>query len=627
MRRVQTVGVWLAGASLLMGWQSPEALDRGLVAIPTSEGHALVSWRSLAGDADDATFELVRIRAGKEEPIALEGDGTNFLDESPGEAYRVRVMGEKEFSRPTQLLENPWLEIPIDPMDGYRAGDCSTADLDGDGELEFVVHMVGLGRDNGSAGLTTAPVLEAYKMDGTRLWRIDLGKNIREGEHYTQFMVYDLDGDGCAEVACKTADGTVDGQGKVIGDPSKDWVNQEEGTQRFGRILEGPEFLTVFDGKTGRALVTTPYVPGRGKIDEWGGRGGNGGNDSYGNRCDRFLACVAYLDGEEPSLVMCRGVYGRIVMAAWDWRGGELTQRWLFDSGVSMPPFEDASEFSGMGGHSLAVADVDADGKDEIVYQAMVVDDDGKGLMSTGRRHGDTLTVGDLDPEREGLELYLVSENENATVRWGTPGAGLHDALTGKPLWKHSPGRDISSGLVADIDPRYDGMEVWGGHTGLRTIKGEEIGREPRNWDWLVWWDGDLQREIYSAYRVLKWDWEKQVEKPIFEAELPHGGEGRRRWRGVNRWPNLTGDLIGDWREEILLAGPGGKSLRLYTTPIPSEHRVPCLMQDRQYRLAVALQNVVYNKCPQLSYYLGSRKVEAVAGAMVVPSEPEVQLE
>ncbi len=190
-------------------------------------------------------------------------------------------------------------------------------------------------------------------MDGTHLWRIDLGVNVREGEHYTQFMVYDLDGDGRAEMACKTADGTIDGRGNVIGDRSKDWRIKMEGDRKNGRILQGPEYFTIFDGMTGAALKTVDYIPGRDPSDGWGGKGGNGGNDSYGNRCDRFLACVAYLDGERPSVVMCRGVYGRIVITAWDWRDGNLSNRWTFDSKSSYPPYDDASPFSGMGGHSL----------------------------------------------------------------------------------------------------------------------------------------------------------------------------------------------------------------------------------------------------------------------------------
>ncbi|MBK1834728.1 rhamnogalacturonan lyase [Roseibacillus ishigakijimensis] len=586
---------------LLLTGQGAEQLGRGLVAVKTDKGEAFVSWRALASEAGDAVYELYRINGDQEERVALPGPGTNYLDPSPAPSYRVSLAGE-EGGMTVELREESYWEIPLQEKEGYRAGDCSLADLDGDGEYEFVVHFVGESRDNGSAGMTSPPILEAYELDGTCLWTIELGRNIREGEHYTQFMVYDLDGDGRAEVACKTADGTRDGEGKIIGDEAADWVNREEGSKSYGRILAGPEFLTIFEGRSGAELITTDYLPGRDPIDGWGGRGGNGGTDSYGNRCDRFLACVAYLDGERPSLVMARGVYGRTALVAWDWREGQLTRRWTFDTGPAYPPYEGVSEFAGMGGHSLAVADVDGDGRDEIVYQAMTVDDDGSGLYSTGRRHGDTLAVGDLDPRREGLELYLVTENEGHTVRWQTPGAGLHDAGTGAPLWTHSPGRDISVGLVANIDPRHPGMEVWGHRTGLRTIEGEVFAQEPRQTDWLVWWDGDLMREIYGGYRLFKWNWQQEETEELHRFPWPY--ENRRRGRYLSRWPNLTGDFLGDWREEVLLLGPGGKSLRLYTTTIPSEHRVTCLMQDRAYRLSVALQNVVYNKAPRLSYFL-----------------------
>lgn len=569
---------------------------RSVVAVPAEKGKVLVSWRLLE---KGEKFDVYRRRGDQLELVKKDFSGTSFLDEAGASGYEIRKRGEEKGVQ-ANVLENNFLEIPISPPKGYRAGDCSAGDLDGDGEWELVVHMVGKGHDNSHSGLTTPPILDGYDRDGTRLWRINLGKNIREGEHYTQFMVYDLDGDGYAEVACKTADGSVDGKGVVIGDASADWVERNERSKRFGRVLRGPEYLTVFDGRNGAALKTVDYFPGRAPIDGWGGRGGNGGNDSYGNRCDRFLACVAYLNGKKPSLVMCRGVYGRTVLTAWDWRDGKLTQRWVFDSK------NPGNEFSGMGGHSLAVADVDQDGRDEIVYQAMVVDDDGEGLFSTGRRHGDTLTVGDLDPDRDGMELYLVTENEGKTVAWQTAGAGLHCAKTGEAIWTHSPGKDLSNGLVADIDPRFAGCEVWDARSGLRTIKGKVISRKgPRFQDWLIWWDGDLLREIYGGYRVVKWNWTKEKEETVFQAGWPfRNGETRRR-SGVGRWPNLTADLIGDWREELLLLGPEGKSLRLYTTPIPSGHSIPWLMLDRQYRLSITHQNVVYNKAPQVSFFLG----------------------
>lgn len=262
------------------------------------------------------------------------------------------------------------------------------------------------------------------------------------------------------------------------------------------------------------------------------------------------------------------------------------------------------------------MADVDGDGKDEIIYQAMTVDDNGKGLYSTGRRHGDALHVSDFDPSREGLELYLVTENEDDTVRFQTPGAGMHDARSGKLLWSHSPGVDISDGIVADIDPRHPGAEVWGGPGGLRSVKGEEIGKRPRLSDWAIWWDGDLLREIYGGFSVFKWDWEAGQERRIFTAALPYG-EGRGN-RYVGMRPNLAADLLGDWREELLLPGPGGKSLRLYTTTVPTKHRLPTLMHDPQYRLSIAWQNVSYNKPPHPSFFLGE--------GMKMPSRPAIKL-
>lgn len=587
-----------------------ETLDRGLIAIRQGAGQVYLGWRLLGSDPAKTAFNLYRVTAGETQrvnPEPLTG-ATNLLDANAANAtgYFVRPLtsdGEGEPSATVPVMAHPYLEIPLKPLEDYRPGDASTGDLDGDGQYEIIIHRSSKGKDNSFNGITGTPVLEAYQLDGSFLWRIDLGINIREGEHYTQFIVYDLDGDGRAEIACKTADGTKDGVGKILGDPDQDWRNKQEGSQKLGRILSGPEFLTIFDGKTGAALKTVDYLPGRDPIDGWGGIGGNGGADSYGNRSDRFLACVAYLDGKRPSLVMCRGVYGRSVLAAWDWRGGELSSRWVFDSGISHPPFADASPYSGMGGHALSVADVDEDGKDEIIYQAMTVDDDGKGLYSTGRRHGDALHVSDFDPARPGLELYLVTENEDDTVKLQTPGAGMHDARNGESLWSHSPGVDISDGIVADIDPRHPGAEVWGGPGGLRTVRGKPIGPAPRLADWVIWWDGDLLREIYGGFSIFKWNPASQTSDKIFSAEPPVFPAGRSRYIGMR--PNLAADMLGDWREELLVAGPDGKSMRLYTTTIPTPHRLTTLMHDPQYRLSIAWQNVSYNKPPHTGYFLG----------------------
>ena len=595
-----------------------ENLTRGIVAVKQADGGVYVGWRLFGTDPETVAFNLYRVTGGgspvkvNKTPIA---GATNYIDRGAGTnqplQYFVRpVLNSKELapSKSVSAWENNYLEIPIKPISEYRPGDASIADLDGDGEYEIILHQTSRGKDNSFPGITGTPVFDAYKLDGTFMWRINLGINIRDGEHYTQFMVYDLDGDGKAEMACKTADGTTDGTGKIIGDKDKDWRTIKEGDRTHGRILNGPEYFTIFDGQTGKALKTVDYIPNRYPINGWGGIGGNGGNDSYGNRCDRFLACVAYLDGERPSVVMCRGVYGRTVMAAWDWRNGQLTSRWVFDSGSSYPPFKDASPYSGMGGHSLSVADVDADGKDEIVYHSMVVDDNGQGLYSTGLRHGDSMHISDMYPDRPGLEVFTIHENENDTVRFKTPGAAMHDARTGELLWTQSPGIDVGRGMAADIDPRHRGYEAWGGPGGLRDSDGNEIGPNPRSNSFVIWWDGDPLRELLSGSAVNKWNWQTGTEERLFEA-----GISRRRSR-----PNIMGDFIGDWREELLMTAPGGKALRLYTTTIPTEHRIYTLVHDPQYRLAIAWQNVVYNKPPHPGFFLGD--------GMAPPPRPDIRL-
>ncbi|MFM7244646.1 MAG: rhamnogalacturonan lyase, partial [Planctomycetaceae bacterium] len=609
MRRAWLGMVVAVLAADARGERRMETLDRGIAAVPMREGGVFVSWRLLATDAADVRFNVYRhdgdgdVSRVNASPLSA---ATSLVDTGAdaetGPRYHVRavVSGvEGPASPEVTTWRREFLEISVRLPDGYRAGDASVGDLDGDGALELVVHLVSRPRDNGTAGETGEPVLDAYEFDGTPLWRISLGKNIREGEHYTQFMVYDLDGDGRAEVACKTADGTTDGTGAMIGDATADWRTRQPGSSKDGRILEGPEFLTVFAGDTGAALATVDDVPGRDPIDGWGGIGGNAGNDAYGNRCDRFLACVAHLDGERPSLVTCRGVYGRTVLVAWDWRDGRLTRRWLFDSGISMPPFDDASPYSGMGGHSLAVGDVDDDGRDEIVYQAMVVDDDGRGLYTTGLRHGDAMHLADIDPDRDGQEVFTVQENEEEVERFQTPGAALRDAATGEILWSHSPMVDVPAGLVADIDPRHRGCEVWGGPGGLRDARGREIGPAPREADWCIWWDGDPLRELLTpgrdwargfrqwppggrgdvgpgsrrgVTRISKWDPAAGDADTVFECDAV----------GVSRGPALLGDLLGDWREEVLLVSPDGGSLRLYTTTIPTNLRMPTLLHDPQ---------------------------------------------
>lgn len=609
----------LATPAATVLYRQAEYLDRGLVAVRQENG-VYVGWRMLGTDPDSVSFDLYRDGV-KVNSTPITGS-TNYLDaQGTGSSkYQIKVSGGSgpKQSEVAEVWDHQYLSVKLDkPADGvtpagekysYVANDSSVGDLDGDGEYEIVVKWDGIGRDNAHAGYTSNTYFDAYKLDGTRMWRIDAGINIRAGAHYSPFLVYDFNGDGKAEIVFKTADGTIDGEGHVIGDAKADWRNGG------GYILDGPEFVTIFDGETGKALDTTDYLPPRGNVTDWG--------DGYGNRVDRLLAAVAYLDGETPSIVMTRGYYTRMVLAAYDFVDGKLVSRWVFDSN------EGKQQYQGQGNHNLAVADVDNDGLDEIIYGPSVIDNDGTGLYTTGLGHGDALHVSDLNPNHPGLEVYQPHE-------WGS-GYEIHDARTGEILWQiETPGVDVGRGLAADIDPRYDGTELWAsaawdgtsGTSGVYSVEGEHISVKNPSINFAIWWDGDLLRELfdhsfvpgvdpYGYPKIDKWDYENEQSVTIYKPE------NTRTNNYTKGNPSLQADLFGDWREELILTSADSSELQIHTTTHLTETLLRTLMHDPVYRLGIAWQNVGYNQPPHTSFYLGAGMSEPPAPLIRVANEP-----
>ena len=591
---------------------SGEKLSRGLIGIPTEEG-MYFSWRMTLEDAAGLQFDLYRSFGGgaevklNKEPIDRTSD---FLDRTvdytvdnrwtlkatTGEvATWTRLKGEKR---------NPYLSIPVcKPEDGeiagesftYTANDCSVGDLDGDGEYEIILKWSpSNSKRPPQRGFTGNTYLDAYKMDGRRLWRIDLGPNVRSGAATTNFLVFDFDGDGCAEICCKTGDGTVDGLGHRIGDAQADWRTWDKKSPTYGKIVNGPEYLTVFEGRTGKELDSKEYIPTRYPLDGWGGVGGNCGNDNTGGRSDRFTAGVAFLDGKTPSPIMVRGWYGRTVVAAWTFTNGALKHTWTFDSAA--PGWE---AYSGMGNHSVTVADFDGDGCDEICVGAMTVDHDGKGLFTTGLRHGDALHAGRFIPSRQGMQVFGVHENEgdNEIVK-RTPAVAMFDGATGEIIWQDGLGQDAGRGVAADIDPRYDGAECWCNIGGLRRGDTGEIicNRKPDSCNFTIYWDADPLAELLDHVSISKWNWNAESTDLLLKAERVVSNNGTKGN------PCLSGDILGDWREEVIWPSEDQTELRIYSTTIPAVDRRATWMNDRQYRLAIAWQNVAYNQPPHPSF-------------------------
>ena len=625
-----------------------EQLNRGVVALPANSGGNFVSWRFLGTDDNDSRFDVVKNGT----TIATDLKVTNYTD-AEGDSnseYQIitKVNGEAiSTSEPVKAWGEIYKKLKLDcPAKGAQGGtyspnDCSAGDVDGDGEYEIIVKWdPSNSQDNSNGGKTDNVYLDCYKLNGTKLWRIDLGVNIRAGAHYTQFQVYDYDGDGKAEMMCKTAPGSKDGLGNYVNqaatdDKIKAASNTKDWRTSAGRINGGHEYLTVFNGLTGEAIHTIAYYPTRNaKVElseaagtyNWDDRDGKNDKGDYGNRGERYLAATAYLDGPDknPSGIFCRGYYTYAHIWAVDFDGQQLKTRWLHSSDArttyklrdadgNSKTYKGNTCYSGLkrytmyanGNHNMSIADVDGDGKDEIIWGSAALDDDGKMLYSVGFGHGDAIHLADLNPDRPGLELFDVHE-EKGDYSWD-----IHDAATGEILMKGGPkGADNGRGVAADIVADNRGYEFWSSYGGAENAAdrnqnpfsaqtGKQVISQKGSMNFRIYWDGDLQDELFDGTNISNW------KGSSFETTALGIYNASSSCNGTKATPNLLADLFGDWREEVILwSANDNATLNIFTTNIPTTYRVPTLMHDHTYRMGICWQNTAYNQPPHLGYYL-----------------------
>jgi len=540
-----------------------EKLDRGLVALEQADGSVFLSWRLLDTDPQDIKFNITRHNARQGDTILhlLTRDNPiqhgNFVDKSASQdadtkqhtytLWRHLADGDpgERLAQATITLTGkpkPYISIPL--AGDYDFQKVGIGDLDGDGDYELVIKQPNFNTDPYQQPgywkpSTTTYKLEAYRLDGTMLWRYDMGWSIEAGIWYSPWIVYDVDGDGKAEVYCKAG----------IGDPRDE----------KGLVTTGPEFLVKIDGQTGQVVAKTDWLT-------------RDGFPEYNYYCRNFLT-VAYLDGKTPSLIMQRGTYNLIKTQALD---KNLKQIWYWES------TQEKAKYAGQGSHGLISADIDTDGRDELVIGAAVIDDNGRGLWTLEMGHPDICYVADIDPDNPGLEIFYGIES-----RRQTDGLCVVDARTGRKLWGHKdPTSHVhSQGMAADVLAEYPGMEVYAGERDLKQrwlysaagklIQFTETGTlSPR----ALWWDDDPQKEVILDHEIR--DWNGPAIQPI---------EG-----------NIVAvvDCLGDYREEVITCLKG--RLRIYVSTIPASVRRVCLMQDHQYRLGVVAQTMGYYYPAQL---------------------------
>ena len=631
-----------------------EKLDRGTVAVKTNDG-VYLSWRLLGTESlTNQAFDIYR----DSEKIYTTGehDATCYTDSKGTADNKYTVVPKGEAIDKTEAVDVwttnttykgrsvAYKDIAFNVPDGgktptdeeytYTANDMSVGDLDGDGEYEYIVKWdPSNSKDNSVVGYTGKVYLDAYELDGTLLWRIDLGVNIRAGAHYTQYMVYDFDGDGKSEVILKTAPGSKDGEGNYVskagknitkGDDAKDYRNSS------GLLMGkdgGPEYLTVFNGETGAAMQTVDFDPPRSILtsSKWG--------DSYANRSERYLAAVAYLDGVHPSVVMTRGYYTYVYAAAYTWDGTDLKEQWLSTNtpteknggtGCTVKYADGTSKNNtnktlyAQGAHSVSVADVDNDGYDEIIFGSAVLDHDGTVLTYDGRGHGDAEHVSDFDNDGK-QEIFMAHEagKHNDDI---IPYAVDIKRYNGDIMLQAAKG-DIGRGIMDNVDDDYALSSgnlslFWSvAADGIYNQAGEKVGNIPNTngsnmENFAVYWDGDLGRELLDGNKLVKYSIKSGTERIYYNSKnstLPGSINNSTKSNAC-----LTADLFGDWREEIVLRY--GDGVRIYFSTIPTDYRLTTLMHDSQYRCAIAWQNVGYNQSPHTSYYIGSAALAKDSG-------------
>ena len=655
-----------------------EKLDRGLVAVPTSTTANFISWRLLGtDDKANTTFDLLRDGV----VIASNLKVSNYQDTQGSATARYQVVTKVNGTETEQSAEvMPWgkkfltltLNRPATGSGGgtYTPNDMSVGDVDGDGQYElFVKWDPSNSHDNSQSGKTDNVYIDCYKIANGEvsddrltncqlLWRIDLGKNIRAGAHYTQFMVYDFDNDGKAEMMCKTATGSKDGQGNYVNQAATDaTVKGHDNTTDYrnsdGHVLSGPEYLTVFDGLTGKALHTTWYLPGRagtgsktstergdelGKVSTfpnsfWG--------DNYGNRSERYLAAVAYINGaDKPACgIFCRGYYTQAYVWAVSFDGTRLHTEWLHCSPsntqwlvfaskwadgqagltytidgdqIKRIPIKTASTNTsgrsggsntlyGNGNHNMSIADVDGDGCDEILWGSAALNNDGTLLYATGFGHGDAIHVGKMIPEKDGYQVFQVHE-ENPY------GWDLHDAKSGEILFSSTGSDDNGRGLAADLTGK-DGWEFWSSNNRnpRSATTGKEVISKSCSVNFRIYWDGSIQDQLLDGgygnetVKITKY----QGGNFATVIEMGNSYNNPQTCNTTKRTPCLQADIFGDWREELILWNLNNPAeINIYTTWTPTNYAVPTLMHDHTYRMGIAWQNTAYNQPPHLGYYL-----------------------